>query len=151
MSVLPIRTVPDDILRTVCDPVTAFDATLETLTSDMFETMYAAPGRGLAAPQIGRGIRVFIMDAKWKEGMPSPMIFVNPEILSVSETVETLDEGCLSIPGQLSSVTRPAQVGLRWQSIDGATQEGTFDGFAAACVQHELDHLNGVLCTDYQT
>ena len=150
MSLLGIRTVPDDILRVICDPIVVFDAALDKLATDMLETMYAAPGRGLAAPQMGRSIRLFVMDETWKEGAPSPTIFVNPEILSVSDALETLDEGCLSIPGELTAVTRPAQVTMRWRAIDGIKQEGTFQGFAAACVQHEIDHLNGILCTDYR-
>lgn len=143
-----IRKVPDPVLRQVCAAVTMFDDALEQLAQDMLETMYAAPGRGLAAPQVGVHQRVFVMDATWKEGKPAPMVFVNPEILVQADTVVTQPEGCLSIPDQLIDVTRPDAVTLRWQSLDGAVQEDEFSGFAAACIQHEIDHLDGVLITD---
>ena len=146
---LPIRQVPDDVLRLVCDPVVAFDDDLACLSQDMLATMYAAPGRGLAAPQVGVISRVFVMDVTWKDGTPAPQVFVNPEVIAASDAVVTQDEGCLSIPGDLASVTRPAEVSLRWQGLDGVVQTGSFTGFAAACVQHEIDHLNGILCTDY--
>lgn len=147
--VLPIRLVPDDVLRVVCDPVQVFDADLAQLSDAMLATMYAAPGRGLAAPQIGVTKRLFVMDVTWKDGTPAPQVFVNPERIDVSDTVVTQDEGCLSIPGDPTPVTRPAEVELRWQRLDGVAQTGRFTGFAAACVQHEIDHLNGILCTDY--
>lgn len=147
--VLPIRQVPDAILRRLCTPVAAFDADLAQLHDNMLATMYAAPGRGLAAPQVGVTQRLFVMDVTWKEGTPTPQVFVNPEVLEVSDDVVTQDEGCLSIPGDLVPVTRPASVSLRWQDLDGLTHNGQFSGFSAACVQHEIDHLNGILCTDY--
>ena len=144
----PIVQIPDPVLRETCAPVEAFDAALRDLADDMLATMYDAPGRGLAAPQIGQPIRLFVMDVGWKEGEPRPQVFVNPEIVEASEERVTREEGCLSIPGRLSRVSRPAEVALRWQDLDGAPREGRFDGFAATCVQHELDHLDGVLCTD---
>jgi peptide deformylase len=140
--------VPDPVLREVARPVTGFDADLRALAQDMLETMYDAPGRGLAAPQIGLGLRLFVMDVAWKDGEPEPMVFVNPEVLGTSEDRVTREEGCLSIPGRVSRVSRPAEVALRWQDLEGEWQEDTFDGFAATCVQHELDHLDGVLCID---
>jgi peptide deformylase len=115
----------------------------------MLDAMYAAPGRGLAAPQVGVTQRLFVMDTTWKDAAPTPQVFVNPQIIWCSETATTMDEGCLSIPGQLVPVTRPAEVDLRWQSLDGTTQQARQTGFAAACVQHEVDHLDGILCTDH--
>ncbi len=144
----PIVQVPDPVLREVAAPVEAFDDGLRALAQDMLETMYEAPGRGLAAPQIGLGLRLFVMDVAWKEGEPEPYVFVNPVVVEASDERVTREEGCLSIPGRTSRVTRPAEVALRWQDLDGAEREGRFDGFAATCVQHEIDHLDGVLCID---
>ena len=149
MTVLTVRTIPDDILRKVCDPVTRFDDSLRSFTDDMFETMYAAPGRGLAAPQVGVSQRIFVMDPTWKSGTFAPQAFINPEVVSASEETAALKEGCLSIPDVLTRVTRPARVTLRWFDFEGQAHTGTFEGFAAACAQHEIDHLDGVLCTDY--
>lgn len=150
MGARAVLTVPNPVLREVCASVESFDQRLSDLTSDMLATMYEAKGRGLAAPQIGVTDRVFVMDCMWKEGEPTPMVFVNPEILSQSEETSTYEEGCLSIPGQTTFVRRPAQVTVRWQTLEGDVREDQFDGFAATCIQHELDHLNGVLCTDYE-
>ncbi len=144
-----ILTVPHPILRAVCHPVAEFGHTLQALTDKMLATMYAAPGRGLAAPQVGVARRIFVMDATWKDGDPSPMVFINPVLVQSSATVETGEEGCLSIPDTACDVTRPTEITLRWQALDGTTQEGAFDGFAARCIQHERDHLDGILCTDY--
>ena len=140
--------IPDPVLRQTASPVEAFDEGLKALARDMLETMYEAPGRGLAAPQVGLPVRVFVMDVAWKDGDPDPQVFVNPEVLGTSEEQVTREEGCLSISGRVSRVTRPAEVALRWQDLGGEWQEDTFDGFAATCVQHELDHLDGVLCID---
>ena len=144
----PIVQVPDPVLREVAQPVTEFDADLRALAQDMLETMYDAPGRGLAAPQIGLGLRLFVMDAAWKEGASDPRVFVNPEVVEASQEAVTREEGCLSIPGRTSRVARSSAVTLRWQDPDGAAQEERFEGFAATCVQHEIDHLDGILCTD---
>ena len=146
--ICPIVQIPDPVLRETCASVEVFDDTLRELADDMLATMYDAPGRGLAAPQIGLPIRLFVMDVDWKEGEPQPQVFVNPEIVGASEERITREEGCLSIPGRTSRVSRPAEVALRWQALDGTPQEGTFGGFAATCVQHETDHLDGVLCID---
>lgn len=148
MTVLAVRTVPDPVLREKCTPVAEFDAVLAKLVSDMLETLYAAKGRGLAAPQVGITQRVFVMDPTWKQGAPLPMIFVNPEVLQASERTVTQPEGCLSIPGDVTEVCRPDQVRLRWQDVDGMWHEADFTGFEAACTQHELDHLDGILITD---
>ena len=149
MTDLQLRFVPDPVLRAVCAPVTVFDAKLAALAKGMLDVMYAAPGRGLAAPQVGIAERIFVMDATWKEGTTDPHVFVNPEMVACSDQVAVLSEGCLSIPDQTSRVARPAQVTLRWHDLNGTPQTGTFIGFAAACVQHERDHLDGILCTDY--
>lgn len=141
--------MPDDLLRVECAPVVVFDDDLVRLAKDMLATMYAAPGRGLAAPQVGVTSRLFVMDVTWKDGDPAPQVFVNPEIVATSPEEVTQDEGCLSIPGDLVPVTRPAEVSLRWHGLDGLMQRADFTGFAAACVQHEIDHLDGILCTDY--
>ena len=146
---LIIRHVPDPVLRAVCTEVSTFDAELTALADDMLATLYAAPGRGLAAPQVGVTQRIFVMDATWKDADPSPMIFVNPVVLEASATREPGEEGCLSIPDTPCTVTRPIAVTLRWQDVTGAVQSQAFDGFAARCVQHERDHLDGILCTDY--
>jgi peptide deformylase len=148
MALRPILQVPDPVLRGRASPVEAFDGDLCDLARDMLETMYEAPGRGLAAPQVGVPQRLFVMDVGWKEGAPGPQVLVNPEIVEASEERVTREEGCLSIPGRLSRVTRPAEVTLRWQDLDGAPRDGTFSGFAATCAQHEIDHLDGILCTD---
>lgn len=146
---MELRVLPDPVLRAVCAPVTVFDAALEDVVAEMLAVMYAAPGRGLAAPQVGISERIFVMDTTWKDGEPSPMVFINPEIIEMSEAQAVNDEGCLSIPDRMARVSRPAEVKLRWQDLDGEVQAGVFDGFAAACVQHERDHLDGVLCIDY--
>ncbi len=146
---MDIRLLPDPILRETCVPVTVFDAALDDVVAEMLAVMYAAPGRGLAAPQVGIDARIFVMDATWKSGDPDPMVFVNPEIVSVSDEVVVNDEGCLSIPDRTCRIARPAVVNMRWQALDGEVQTGAFEGFAAVCVQHERDHLDGVLCIDY--
>ena len=146
---MELRLLPDPVLREVCTPVTVFDEALEDVVAEMLAVMYAAPGRGLAAPQVGVTRRIFVMDATWKSGDPTPMVFINPEIVSASKEMAVNDEGCLSIPHRTVRVARPARVEMRWQDLDGAAQTGMFEGFAAVCVQHERDHLDGVLCIDY--
>ena len=147
MSVLPILRWPDARLSQRCDPVGA-DENLEQLVTDMFETMYAAPGRGLAAPQVGVMKRLFVMDCGWKEGDMTPVVCINPEIVDQSDVLVTGDEGCLSIPGILAPVTRPDRITLRWTDLGGATQEQRLEGFEARCAQHEFDHLEGLVTFD---
>jgi peptide deformylase len=149
MALRDILIWPDPILAKICDPVD--DVTLETraLVNDMYETLYAAQGRGLAAPQVGETVRVFIMDATWKDGEKSPVTFVNPELISASETLVENEESCLSIPDTSSWIKRPDQVRLRWKDMNGVIHERDFDGFEAICVQHELDHLNGTVTLDH--
>ncbi len=148
MALLPIVLLGDPVLRGRAAVVTAFDVNLKTLAADMLDTMYAAPGRGLAAPQVGVPLRLFVMDVGWKEGASDPLVFVNPRITDASDVLVPYTEGCLSIPGQTSRVARPDRVKLLWQDLDGESHNGWFDGFAAVCVQHERDHLDGILCID---
>ena len=148
MSVLQILRYPDARLRRPCLPVGAPDAALRQLAADMLETMYAAPGRGLAAPQVGVLKRLFVMDPGWKEGAPTPLICLDPEILEASEEQHTGPEGCLSIPDVPALVSRPAWVLLRWRDLDGQVHTERLTGMAAICAQHELDHLNGRLIID---
>ncbi|KIN62323.1 Peptide deformylase [Sulfitobacter noctilucicola] len=149
MTVLPILTWPDARLTETCAPVEKITPEIEALTADMLETMYAAPGRGLAAPQVGVMQRIFVMDTGWKEGKSDPIICINPMLQEVSEERQSNDEGCLSIPGVMANVSRPAQVQMVWTGLNGGRYVQSFDGFAAACAQHELDHLDGVVTFDH--
>ena len=144
----PILIHPDPRLKKLCAPVPELNDELRTLASDMLETMYDAPGVGLAAPQIGVLDRLIVMDCI-KDGDPEPYIMFNPEILTSSEDLNTYEEGCLSIPEQFADVTRPAEVRVGWIDENGNPQEKEFDGLWATCVQHEIDHLNGKLFIDY--
>ena len=148
MSLRDIVKWPDPRLSTPCEPVAEITDEIRAQARDMLDTMYDAPGRGLAAPQIGLMNRVFVTDVSWKEGTPDPQVFINPEILELSDTQVESEEGCLSIPGVTTSVTRPDRVHLVWTSLEGARVSQVFTGFAAACVQHELDHLNGIVTFD---
>ncbi|MEM8592774.1 MAG: peptide deformylase [Pseudomonadota bacterium] len=149
MAIRPIVIHPDPLLAQVSQPVEAFDAALGSLIEDMFDTMYAAPGRGLAAVQVGVLKRLFIMDATWKDGDKSPRIFINPVITDHSAHLATNLESCLSIPDRERKVARPAEVSMRWQDGTGAACEGHFQAFEAVCVQHEFDHLDGKLILDH--
>ena len=144
----PIVLWPDPVLATVCAPIERIDDGIRQLAADMLETMYAAPGRGLAAPQVGGALRIFVMDAGWKDGERSPRIVSNPEIVTVSASRATGPEGCLSIPGVTADVERSETVTLRWTSLDGASHQEELTGFEAICAQHEFDHLNGVVTFD---
>jgi peptide deformylase len=148
--ILPILRWPDVRLSTPCAPAEP-GAALAALAADMLETMYAAPGRGLAAPQVGRLVRMFVMDVGWKEGAPDPHVVVNPEILWTSDDRVTGPEGCLSIPGPVTQVSRAAEIRMRWTDAHGAPQEAMLSGFAAICAQHEYDHLDGILTLDRLT
>ncbi|MBI1170794.1 peptide deformylase [bacterium] len=132
----------------VAEPAGTDEATL-ALASDMLETMYAAQGRGLAAPQVGVLARVFVMDASWKTGTAQPETFLNPEILWRSDAVVPSTEGCLSIPGLLLEVPRAAEIILRWLMLDGTVAAQKLTGFRAICAQHEIDHLNGIVTLDH--
>ncbi|MDT8854537.1 peptide deformylase [Paracoccaceae bacterium Fryx2] len=148
MALLPILRWPDPRLSMVCAPCTG---NLSALAADMLETMYAAPGRGLAGPQVGAMLRILVMDVGWKEGTPQPRVLLNPEILWRDDTVATGAEGCLSIPGTLPLITRATAIRLRWQDLDGTACDDTLTGFAAICAQHEIDHLDGILTLDRLT
>ncbi len=150
MTLLPILTWPDPRLSLQSLPAAADDGTL-TLARDMLETMYAAQGRGLAAPQVGRLSRLFVMDATWKSEAATPEIFINPEIIWRSPETEIGPEGCLSIPGALADVARASSIILRWITPDGAIAAQKLTGFRAICAQHEIDHLNGILTLDHLT
>lgn len=140
----PILRHPDPVLRVACALV---EGDVVALARDMLDTMYAAPGRGLAAPQVGEALRLFVMDATWKDGLADPRVFVNPAIVA-REGRQVNEEACLSIPDTPRRVARPARVTLEWDGKDGRRRED-FEGFAAACVCHEMDHLDGVLILDH--
>ena len=154
MAVLPIIEVPDPRLRAVSEPVAGVDDDVRQLVSDMFDTMYDAPGIGLAAIQVAVPKRVLVIDLQEEEdeeGKPirHPHAFINPEISWVSDELSSYNEGCLSIPEQYGEVERPARCRATWLDLDGNAQEGEFDGLMATCLQHEMDHLNGVLFLDH--
>lgn len=147
MSVRPILIWPDARLAQRCEPVGGEG--LDDLIADMFDTMYGAQGRGLAAPQIGVMKRLFVMDCTWKEGAKSPMVMINPTIMAAERIPVVAEEGCLSIPGVLVSVERPKAVTVQWTAAEGDIHMGDFDGFEARCIQHEFDHLNGTVTFDH--
>jgi peptide deformylase len=150
MSLKDILIHPDPRLKKVASPVTEVTAEMRALADDMLETMYDAPGIGLAAPQVGVLSRLIVMDCvKEEDAAPQPMVLFNPEVTWSSEETNVYEEGCLSIPEQYGEVTRPAEVRVSWTDIDGKTQQEQFDGLWATCVQHEIDHLNGKLFIDY--
>jgi peptide deformylase len=149
MAIRDILSIPDKRLRQKSEPVADIDAGVRQLVEDMFETMYAAPGIGLAAIQIGVPTRVVTMDLAKKDDPPEPQVFINPEILGVSEEKSTYEEGCLSIPEYYEEVERPQQVKVKYLDLDGKAHEIEADGLLATCLQHEIDHLNGVLFIDY--
>jgi peptide deformylase len=146
----PILIHPDPRLKKLCAPVSDLSDELRVLADDMLETMYDAPGIGLAAPQVGVLSRVLVMDCvKGENEAPRPMVMFNPEIVASSDERNVYEEGCLSIPDQYAEVTRPKLVDVRWIDRDGNAQQETFDGLWATCVQHEIDHLDGKLFIDY--
>lgn len=146
----PILIHPDPRLKKHCAPVDDLSDARRKLAKDMLETMYDAPGIGLAAPQVGVMERLITLDCVKAQGeAPEPMVMFNPEVLSASEETNVYEEGCLSIPEQYAEVTRPKEVRVRWIDMDGNPQERDFDGLWATCVQHEIDHLDGKLFIDY--
>ncbi len=164
MAILPILEVPDPRLKTVSEPVTVFDDELKTLIADMFETMYDAPGIGLAAIQVGVPKRILVIDLQDPvehdhehgehcdhdhEVVRDPKVFINPEILNPSEDLNVYSEGCLSVPEQYADVERPATITARWQDETGKQYEEQMDGLLATCLQHEMDHLEGILFIDH--
>jgi peptide deformylase len=149
MAKRPILILPDPRLRAVADPVDRIDDEIKTLARDMLETMYDAPGIGLAAPQVGALRRIVVMDLARDDEPKAPIVMINPEILKFSEETVTTEEGCLSIPELFYDVERPAEVTVRYTDLDGKVQETEAKDRFAICVQHELDHLDGVLYIDY--
>jgi peptide deformylase len=168
MAIREIIEVPDLRLKQISAPVTQFDVDLRTLVADMFETMYDAPGIGLAAVQVGVPLRVLVIDLQPDdpdaEPVPcdhdghhhhhtptkrEPRVFINPELLAPSEERTIYNEGCLSVPEMYAEVVRPARVRARWQDLDGAVHEEELDGLMATCLQHEIDHLEGILFIDH--
>ena len=149
MAKRPILKIPDPLLKTVSTPVETVDDGVRALLDDMLETMYAAPGIGLAAIQIGERKRLVTIDLARDDAPKDPHFFVNPEIVWQSEDLSEYEEGCLSIPEVFEPVTRPAECKVRYLDRDGAEQEIHCDGLLATCIQHEIDHLNGVLFIDH--
>ncbi len=150
MSLRPIILHPDPRLKKACAPVSEFDKGVAKLADDMLETMYDAPGIGLAAPQIGVNAQVLVMDCNDKEvEEPNPLVLINPLVVWESEETSVYEEGCLSIPDIYAEITRPKSVIVRYYDQLGKQMERDFDGLWATCVQHEIDHLNGKLFIDY--
>ncbi len=150
MALRPIILHPDPRLKATCKPLTGIDRDIRHLADDMLETMYNAPGIGLAAPQVGVMSRLLVMDCVKEEGAEArPMVLINPEVTWTSEERNVYEEGCLSIPEQFADVERPAEVEVRWIGLDGEEKTERFDGLWATCVQHEIDHLDGRLFIDY--
>jgi peptide deformylase len=169
MAIREILEVPDPRLKTISKPVETFDDGLKALVSDMFETMYAAHGIGLAAIQVGEPLRLLVIDLQEEDPdaepeechshggekhyhrpvKNDPRVFVNPEILDPSEDLQTYQEGCLSVPEIYADVDRPARCRVRWQDLEGKVHEEDMEGMMAVCIQHEMDHLEGVLFIDH--
>lgn len=168
MAIREILEVPDSRLKTVSKPVESFDDELKTLVEDMFETMYAAPGIGLAAIQVGVPLRVLVIDLQEPDPdapaedcgdhgcghdhrpvIRDPRVFVNPEILDPAEELSIYQEGCLSVPDIFADVERPATCRVRYQDLDGKMHEEAMEGLLATCIQHEMDHLQGILFIDH--
>ncbi|HEX6072628.1 MAG TPA: peptide deformylase [Sphingomicrobium sp.] len=157
MAIRPIFETPDPVLRQISKPVETFDDGLRTLVADMFETMYVAPGIGLAAVQVGVPIRLLVIDLQEPENpddpdssvVKDPRVFINPEILWHSDHEVPYTEGCLSVPEQYAEVMRPDKIRARWRDERGKAHEDEIEGLLATCLQHEMDHLNGVLFIDH--
>ena len=154
MAIRPIVEVPDPRLRQISSPVEEVTDEVRELVSDMFETMYDAPGIGLAAIQVGVPKRILVIDLQEPaeeggEPVKDPRVFINPEILTTSEQDVPYTEGCLSVPDQYAAVDRPDAIRARWLDLDGKQREEEIDGLLAVCLQHEMDHLNGVLFIDH--
>jgi peptide deformylase len=155
MAILPILEAPDARLKRVSEPVAEVTDAIRALVADMFETMYAAPGIGLAAAQVDHPIRLLVMDLgdgpvdAEGNGTPNPRVFINPEILQASEELGVFNEGCLSVPEQYAEVERPARIRARWLDEQGEAHEQELDGLLATCLQHEIDHLDGILFIDH--
>jgi peptide deformylase len=149
MTIKPLIILPDPLLRQVSEPFERVDSDVKRLADDMLETMYDAPGIGLAAIQIGVSRRMLVLDVAKEGEDKSPIVFINPEILSTSDERSTYEEGCLSIPDYYAEVERPAALTVRYLDIEGTQKTLEADGLLATCLQHEIDHLNGVLFIDH--
>ena len=149
MALRKILTEPNDFLRKKCLPVEKVDDELRKIMDDMLETMYAAPGIGLAAIQVGILKRVIVIDISKQDEPKNPMFFVNPEIIEKSKIHSTYEEGCLSVPGQFAEINRPEKCYLKYLDYYGNSKELKAEGMLATCIQHEIDHLEGILFIDY--
>ncbi|MFT5487079.1 MAG: peptide deformylase [Paracoccaceae bacterium] len=149
MALLPIITAPDPRLKIVASRIDAVDDDIRRLMDDMLETMYAAPGVGLAAPQVGVSKRVIVADVARSGDAPQPMLMANPEIIEASKERAVFEEGCLSLPEHFAEVKRPERVRIRYLDRENEIREHEMDGFLSTCVQHEMDHLDGILFVDH--
>ena len=149
MALRKILTEPNKVLREKSLKVESVDKDLQNLMDDMLETMYAAPGIGLAAIQVGIPKRIIVLDISYKEGKKNPMYFVNPEIIEKSNKNSTYEEGCLSVPGQFAEIDRPDKCHVKYLDYFGQYKEMKAEGMLATCIQHEMDHLEGILFIDY--
>ncbi len=149
MTLRQILTEPNSMLRQKSTPVQIVDKDVQSLMDDMLETMYAAPGIGLAAIQVGVPKRIIVLDINHKEGSKKPMFFVNPEIIEKSKNNSTYEEGCLSVPGQFAEIERPDRCNVKYLDYYGQPKEIKAEGMLATCIQHEMDHLEGILFIDY--
>jgi peptide deformylase len=149
MSLRPLVILPDPVLRLVSKPVERFDHALKLFSEDMLETMYDAPGIGLAAIQVAEPIRMVVIDLSKEDEPNAPQVFINPEILDRSDALNVHEEGCLSIPDYFADVERPASLTVGYQDLDGIKHHINADGLLATCLQHEIDHLDGILFIDH--
>jgi peptide deformylase len=149
MTIKPLIILPDPVLRQVSKPVEKVDASILKLADDMLATMYDAPGIGLAAIQVGEPLRMLVVDVAKEEDGKQPLVFINPQILTSSEARSTYEEGCLSVPGYYAEVERPAEITLKYIDRDGKEQTLAADSLLSTCLQHEIDHLDGVLFIDH--
>ena len=149
MTIKPLIILPDPILRQVSAPLEQVDDAVRTLYQDMLETMYDAPGIGLAAIQVGIPKRLLVIDLSKEDEEKKPQVFINPEVLQSSDERSTYEEGCLSIPDYYAEVERPSRITVKHIDLDGKEQITEADGLLATCLQHEIDHLNGVLFIDH--
>ncbi len=149
MTILPVIIAPDPRLKVECQPVERVDDAVRRLMDDLLETMYRVPGIGLAAPQVGVRKRVIVLDASRKDEDPAPLKLANPELVWASDELGTYEEGCLSLPEHYADVTRPDRVRVRYLDYDGETREIEAEHVLATCIQHERDHLDGILFVDH--
>ncbi|MBC8130036.1 MAG: peptide deformylase [Rhizobiaceae bacterium] len=149
MTIKPLIILPDPLLRQASRPVETVDAAVRKLADDMLETMYDAPGIGLAAIQVGEPLRMLTIDLSGEDDEKAPRVFLNPEVVATSDALSVYEEGCLSIPDYYAEVERPDAITLRYLGLDGEMHEEAATGLLATCLQHEIDHLNGILFIDH--